>query len=458
MMYALFRLIFKISGRLYFKTFQVKGAENIPEKGPVFLVANHPSGFMDPIVIGILTGRPLFFLAKGALFQSKFSRWILSVLHVIPVFRGDETPGYAEKNEKIFSLCYKHFAKGGAILAFPEGISLTERKIKKIKTGAARICLGAEAENNFKLDVKIVTIGLNFSDPHKFQSDLFINIDTPIHVSDYYELYRQDNYKAVQDLTDEIRRRIEMQVVAIQDSNTDKLVSDIEKIYKSELLQDSGHSAKELERDFTATRAISESVHYFMESDKERVERLKREIDSYLNRLEHLSLNDNAIKGIGKSSSSPFFDAAGSLLYLILGFPVFIFGFFNNYLPYRIPSWSAQHISRRPELYGSIAMSLGTFTFLVFYALQIWIINTLSNDWLIALLYGIMLPVSGLFAFYYYKRFTSIRGNWKVFSLFYKKTTLITSLISKRQSIINELKKGKEDFNAHRNKSINSPV
>ena len=106
MLYALFRFIFRISARFYFKTFQVKGAENIPKKGPVFIVANHPSGFMDPIVIGILTNRSLFFLAKGALFQSRFSRWILSVLHVIPIFRGDETPGYAEKNEKIFSLCY----------------------------------------------------------------------------------------------------------------------------------------------------------------------------------------------------------------------------------------------------------------------------------------------------------------------------------------------------------------
>jgi hypothetical protein len=55
-----------------------------------------------------------------------------------------------------------------------------------------------------------------------------------------------------------------------------------------------------------------------------------------------------------------------------------------------------------------------------------------------------------LFAFSYYRRFTTIRGNWKVFSLFYKKNKLIASLILKREEIIQALEKGKDDFLAYR--------
>ena len=117
---------------------------------------------MDPVVIGTLTNRPLFFLAKGSLFQNKFTQWLFPKFNMIPIFKRDETPDQAHKNKEVFSHCYKHFAEGGAILIFPEGISFTERKIKEIKTGAARICLGAEAENDFKLGIKIITIGLNF--------------------------------------------------------------------------------------------------------------------------------------------------------------------------------------------------------------------------------------------------------------------------------------------------------
>jgi len=454
MIYSLLRFIFRIANRFYFRTIQVKGSENIPEKGPVFFVANHPSAFMDPIVIGTVVKRPLFFLAKGALFQNAFTRWLFPKFNMIPIFRNDETPGQGHKNKDVFLHCHKHLAKSGAILIFPEGVSLTERKIKKIQTGTARICLGAEAENNFNLDIRIVPIGLNFSDPHKFQSDLFVNIDTPIHVSDYYEAFKEDAFKAAHALTDEIRRRLETQVVAIQDAEVDKLVANIEQIYKSQLLVDLGHSPKNMKEDFDATRAISDSVHYFMEEEPLRVEKMKTEIDLYLKDLERLSLNDDLIRKLGKRS--PFFDALRSFLYLALGLPFFIFGFINNYLPFKLPGWGAKLISKREEFFGSISLSLGTFTFLLFYSIQIWLLNKWTGDWRIVLAYAILLPVSGLFAFYYFRRFTTVRGNWKIFSLFYKKTNLVTSLISKRRQIIEGLEKGKEDFIRHREGRIDS--
>lgn len=456
MIYYLLRVLFRIANKFYFRSFQVKGAENIPEKGPVFFVANHPSAFMDPIVIATITNRHLFFLAKGALFESKFSRWLLPKFNMIPIFRSHETPGQGQKNKEIFSICYKHFAKGGAILAFPEGISITERKIKKIQTGTARICLGAEAENNFALDVKIVTIGLNFSDPHKFYSDVLINIDKPIHVSDFYELYKQDPFKGAHALTDEIRARLEQQVIAIQDAEEDKLVANIEKLYKSQLLFELGHSPKEMSDDFQTTKAIHDSVRYFSEQEPERVQGFKKEINAYLDQLNRLALNDALIKGVG--NASPVSDAVKAALYLFIGFPLFAFGFLNNYLPFRIPFWSAPLISRRPEYYGSIALTLGTFTFIFFYALQIWLVNMLVGDWRISLCYGLLLPVSGLFSFFYYRRFTMLRGKWKIFSLFYRKTNVITSLIAKRQHIIDELTRGKDDFIKHNNPVADSPL
>jgi hypothetical protein len=93
---------------------------------------------------------------------------------------------------------------------------------------------------------------------------------------------------------------------------------------------------------------------------------------------------------------------------------------------------------------------MGTFTFLLFYTLQILLINKLTNDWIFVLAYGVSLPISGLFAFYYYKKFKSIRGSWKIFSLFYKRTTVITSVINEREIIINELEKARKEFVTYR--------
>src|SRR5205085_1767241 len=116
-----------------------------------------------------------------------------------------------KNNDEVFSKCFEHLKNKGAILIFPEGVSLTNRQLKKIKTGTARIAFGAEAGNDFNLGVKIISIGLNYSDPHSFHSDLFINIDESINVADYETHYREDAFTAANKLTDEIRARLEKQ-------------------------------------------------------------------------------------------------------------------------------------------------------------------------------------------------------------------------------------------------------
>ena len=280
MLYRTLKIILRITLRAFFRNKQVKGLENIPSKGPLLLVANHPSTFMDPIVIAASIKRKIYFLGKAELFRSSFAKWLLPKFNIIPVYRAQDDPSKLNKNRETFSKCFEHLKDGGVILIFPEGISLTERKIKKIKTGAARIALGAEAANDFKLNVKIITFGLNYSDPHSFHSDLLINIDEPINVMDYKEKYAEDNFKAAHELTDEIRLRIEKQVVAIEDAKIDKLVKNIETIYKSQLIKDLGYSIKIKEHDFIVTRAISEQVHYFFEKQPDRVSKIKNEIDT----------------------------------------------------------------------------------------------------------------------------------------------------------------------------------
>ena len=57
------------------------------------------------------------------------------------------------KKMQIRSLkAYNILEKNGAFLIFPEGISVAERKLNKIKTGAARIGFGAMVNN--KLEFK----------------------------------------------------------------------------------------------------------------------------------------------------------------------------------------------------------------------------------------------------------------------------------------------------------------
>src|SRR5579864_5607135 len=64
------------------------GREHIPSNGPVILAANHRS-FFDPFVIGTMTRRPVYYVAKQELFTyNRLLSWLLNALGAFPVARG----------------------------------------------------------------------------------------------------------------------------------------------------------------------------------------------------------------------------------------------------------------------------------------------------------------------------------------------------------------------------------
>ena len=65
--YLLLHLLYKVT---------VKGTENIPDKGPVIICANH-IGLLDPFLIGCHIYRKLSFMAKAELFKNKLSAMML---------------------------------------------------------------------------------------------------------------------------------------------------------------------------------------------------------------------------------------------------------------------------------------------------------------------------------------------------------------------------------------------
>lgn len=445
MLYLFFKSLFKITVKVFFRNFVVRGAEHEPSTGPLVIVVNHPSTFMDPIVVGAALKRRIHFLAKAEVFKSRFSKWFFPKLNMIPVYRAQDDPTLLHKNKETFAKCYEHLGKGGVILIFPEGISLTERKLRKIKTGAARIALGAEELHDFKLGVKILSVGLNYSNPHKFQSDLLIDIEKPIDVSEYRQKFLEDEREAANALTEDIRVRLERQIIAIEDDQMEKIVTSVEKMFKAQVLKDLGHSLKDTEQDVAVTKRIAQAVRYFIETDPARVERLKFEMNRYLDNLEKLQIS-NTVLGKFVSGKPSFGKRLMAFLYFIIGLPFFIFGFVNNYLPFKLPYWIAKRVTDKIEYIGSLTMVGGTFIFILFYASQGWLIQRVFHEWWFTLAYMLLLPFSGLFAFGYWKRFTNLRGRWVILGLFSKKTVLVSSLIHQREAIINDLEKARQEF------------
>ena len=130
-------------------------------------------------------------------------------IRCVPIYRkGDAKGNLVALNKKAFSNCYDFLKNKKVILIFPEGSSELERKLRPLKAGTAKIALGAEIETNFTLGLKILPIGLNYTNPSKFREKVTLNIGNPIDVFPYKNEAKKKLPVAFRRLTEEIEKSL----------------------------------------------------------------------------------------------------------------------------------------------------------------------------------------------------------------------------------------------------------
>lgn len=395
---------------------------------------------MDPLVVAAGVKPRLHFLVRGESFRNPVARWFYGHLNMIPVYRTDETPDEMHKNNEMFEHCHTHLAKKGAILLFPEGNSKTELRLRPIKTGAARIALGAEDAQAFKLGVKIVPVGVNYSDPHIFRSDLFLNFGEPIDMRDYAEAYAADPRATVKELTERLKGVLETNTLVIENEQLDDLIENIETIYKAQLRKEIAEEADQRRDDFKISKDIIKAVEHFQKTAPARVRFVQHMIDDYLKNLDRFQLNDKQLKPDRK----PVRGFETTLL-IIFGLPLFLFGLINNIIPYKLTGVVSHKVVQRGDFFGSVQLLAGLGIFLVCYA-GIAVAASFLLPWWLVIAYVLTVPVAGLFALFYLKVASRLGGMWMYLSLFLKKSDQVARLIKEREAIVAELEKGRKDF------------
>src|SRR5689334_10676317 len=118
---------------VYFRLERI-GREHIPPRGPVILASNHRS-FLDPFVIAVMTGRPIYFVAKKELFAfHPVVSWLLSALGAFPIDRG-------ASDQESMATARAILARGEVVLMFPEGTRIRPGALGRPKRGVGRLAL-----------------------------------------------------------------------------------------------------------------------------------------------------------------------------------------------------------------------------------------------------------------------------------------------------------------------------
>lgn len=445
MLYFLLKLIFRTALKVFYKRIAINQAHLIPDKGPLLVVSNHPNTFMDPIIIASVLKQKVYFIAKSTVFNTPFRKWLLNKMNLIPVYRREDGEVMRGSNDATFQKCYEFLGAQGTLLIFPEGNSFTERRLRPLKTGSARIAFGAAAQTDFEQDVYILPVGLNYSESTRFRSEVLVNIDAPISVKTYADLYRQDSAKAFHVLTNHIRTVLERLVIHTATNDDDKLVQQIETIYKSRLLAESGVQKPRPTDEFYLTRRLVKSLHYFKAREPERVARIRQQMDIYIGTLSQFQLKDKFFYNrAGNRRLSSWLVLSG--LYLLLGLPVYLYGLLTNYVPYILPAKVADALTEEKEFVAPILMTAGIFTFAFFYALEIYLVYYFTKAPGLTIIFAFSLPMAGFFVWGYYRKLTHTIANLKLLALFFNKNSLVWDLMQQRHAIINDLELAKQQY------------
>jgi glycerol-3-phosphate O-acyltransferase/dihydroxyacetone phosphate acyltransferase len=169
--------VFAFLTRSLYREVDVYSPAPIPSGSPQLNVANHFGGVSDALLLlGVLPDRPGI-VARDVIWKVPVVGRLMNWIGAIPVHK-PEDHNSPTSNDEMFASCYDALDDAGNILIFPEGVTRNEPSIAPVKTGAARIAIGARAQG--VAGIKIVPIGIHYEDKAALRSRVFINVGVPL--------------------------------------------------------------------------------------------------------------------------------------------------------------------------------------------------------------------------------------------------------------------------------------
>ena len=444
MFYSLIHKISVLAIKLFFNQISIQNKQIVPNTSPIIFVANHPNFFMDPLIIGSYCPRQLYFFAKSTLFNSPLKKRILTRLNLVPVYRKTDDKENMGGNVNSFNKGYKILENNGAFLIFPEGISVGKRVLGKIKTGAARIGLEAELKNDFALNIVIIPIGLSYSDQVRFRSNIMIRFGSPIELSKFEKEYKTNEVETVKKVTLIIEKSLNNLTNYYQTDQIEDIVQGLELIYKMELMTELGMEVDNKNDDFIISKILTDAVQWYKDNEPALIIEFREKLNEYIDLLKQLDIRDEFLDPVRQEKRG--WGKTKTILFLVIGSPLFIWGIITNYIPYILPRVLAEITNKDQSEEASWKLIYGFIFFVFYYAVSITFIWKLTQNIFLTILFISSLIPSGDFALYYSKNINKYKQHVKFLSIFYKKRTLIFEIIQRRIELLQFIEKSKNRY------------
>ena len=415
------RLVLKV----FFRRVEVVGEELLPKEGPLVLVANHVNGLIDAALLaGSLPVWPRM-LAKSTLWNNPIIRPVVEGAKAIPVYRKQDQVDTAG-NEKMFEACHEVLLHGGAIALFPEGKSHNEPMLQPLKTGLARIVLGAERKHP-GLRVKIVPVGLIFDEKETFRSRALVQVGEPLQAGPGEE---------VRSLTARVDRGLKDVTLNYPSWEAAWLIGRAAELYgRAELEVPMG---RKLADHFQVHRAFVEGYHDLCRRHPDRVQAVEGAVREYDRLLKAFGLRDDQVAAAYSPNPVIRF-VATTLLRLLIHLPLAAVGTVLNIIPFWLVRLVAWMVRRSPDQVATYKVFGG----LILYPLA-WLVEGIlaarwtDNAWLGALVF-LAGPLTGYAAMLFREQGEVFWNEARAFLFLRTRRRLAAELKARRSTVFREV-------------------
>lgn len=419
--------IFAFAVSLFYRQIELYNAENLPSDSGLIFVLNHPNALIDPALVFVALPRRVAFLAKSTLFKIPVLAQLIRTVGALPLYRQQDAGADVSKNQQTFEVARKLLKEGGAIAIFPEGVSHNSPKLLPLKTGAARIALGTVSigKNPASLDLKIVPVGLFYTNKTTFRSEALLHFGTPFAVLPAaLDENGQPQKHDVKELTHKIENALR-EVTINAESDADLKIARIAEDVFTTVTPHRENLAERLE--------ILQK--YLAEPDGAANAKLEKQLAAYDQSLDKLGIGSEFLDLASYSKQFVIKQA-----FLILLAPLALFGTILHFPAYQICKFLAYLQTKKGDY--DMASTMKVLAGLVLIPLT-WLILAVFLDfycdWKIALASIPFSFLCGYIALRTLEEIADLSGWLKAISLFFLKREKFLRLVAERQSLFEKL-------------------
>ncbi|HAM10734.1 MAG: hypothetical protein A2X05_08575 [Bacteroidetes bacterium GWE2_41_25] len=427
--YALLKFVAGLwHNNVFYRKVIVIGQENLNPDHHIIFAPNHQNALMDALAVLFTNEGHNVFLARADIFRKNMIASILYFLKILPVYRMRDGFSSLKGNDEIFTKTIDVIKHKNGLVILPEGNHEGFRRLRQLKKGICRVAFQSDEATGNTLKIKIIPIGIEYSNYRRYRQVLTVVYGKPIEVSEYHQLYAASPERALNELRNRIYNEIKGLMVNIDTEEDYEAIDELRSIINGKHSDDI--KVPKISRD----RALIDKLNQLKTTDNQLFHKLCSLSLSVKEKVKKLNTNYRLLE----KKKHPLVWLMSGMVLLTITFPLFLFGNIFNMIFLGLPVWQTRNI-KDPQFVSSVRYALSLILAILLFPLFLVLSIILFSSWWTGAIFFLSLPLSGLFAWNYYLLYKRIMGGFRIRKYKANKDPEFDILVKEHRDLVNNV-------------------